>query len=191
MPAPILHLGATVLCTHAGPGDAAGAFPRVLLSGAAGRHAAQPPMPSSAARSPARRPRPARRAMDRRRRPAWSPAARRRDHGRRLGLRADRHAADAGRRADARAGDVRRPRRCRRSISPTISPASAAPRRPTRRPHPRPDRAGAVHLARRARDAARISARACWRWCSSPTAPRLPPPPRSSCRARCSSTSRT
>ncbi len=33
MPAPILHLGATVLCTHAGQAMPVAPFPRVLLSG--------------------------------------------------------------------------------------------------------------------------------------------------------------
>lgn len=33
MPAPILHLGATVLCTHAGQATPLTPFPRVLLSG--------------------------------------------------------------------------------------------------------------------------------------------------------------
>ena len=33
MPAPVLHLGAVVLCTHAGPATPAAPFPRVLVSG--------------------------------------------------------------------------------------------------------------------------------------------------------------
>ena len=33
MPAPILHLGATVLCSHAGQAVPMAPFPRVLLSG--------------------------------------------------------------------------------------------------------------------------------------------------------------
>ena len=33
MPAPVLHLGATVLCTHAGQANPVAPFPRVLLSG--------------------------------------------------------------------------------------------------------------------------------------------------------------
>lgn len=33
MPAPALHLGAVVTCTHAGPGTPTAPFPRVLLSG--------------------------------------------------------------------------------------------------------------------------------------------------------------
>ena len=33
MPAPALHLGATVLCSHAGPATPITPFPRVLLSG--------------------------------------------------------------------------------------------------------------------------------------------------------------
>jgi hypothetical protein len=33
MPAPVLHLGAVVLCTHAGPATPVAPFPRVLLSG--------------------------------------------------------------------------------------------------------------------------------------------------------------
>src|SRR3954453_14163927 len=33
MPAPILHLGATVLCSHAGQAMPVAPFPRVLLSG--------------------------------------------------------------------------------------------------------------------------------------------------------------
>jgi len=33
MPAPILHLGATVTCMHAGPATPLTPFPRVLLSG--------------------------------------------------------------------------------------------------------------------------------------------------------------
>ncbi len=33
MPTPILHLGATVLCTHAGQATPIAPFPRVLLSG--------------------------------------------------------------------------------------------------------------------------------------------------------------
>lgn len=33
MPAPILHLGATVLCSHAGQATPVATFPRVLLSG--------------------------------------------------------------------------------------------------------------------------------------------------------------
>ena len=33
MPAPILHLGASVLCTHAGQAVPLAPFPRVLLSG--------------------------------------------------------------------------------------------------------------------------------------------------------------
>ena len=33
MPGPILHLGATVLCMHAGPAQPVTPFPRVLLSG--------------------------------------------------------------------------------------------------------------------------------------------------------------
>ncbi|MBI3529355.1 MAG: hypothetical protein HY067_15475 [Betaproteobacteria bacterium] len=32
MPAPILHLGATVLCTHAGQATPAAPFPRVMVS---------------------------------------------------------------------------------------------------------------------------------------------------------------
>ncbi|MBB4842914.1 hypothetical protein HNP55_001429 [Paucibacter oligotrophus] len=33
MPAPILHLGATVLCSHAGQAQPLAPFPRVLVSG--------------------------------------------------------------------------------------------------------------------------------------------------------------
>jgi len=33
MPAPILHLGATVTCLHAGPAQALAPFPRVMVSG--------------------------------------------------------------------------------------------------------------------------------------------------------------
>lgn len=33
MPAPILHLGATVMCTHAGVAQPAAPFPRVLVAG--------------------------------------------------------------------------------------------------------------------------------------------------------------
>lgn len=33
MPAPILHLGATVMCTHAGQATPTNPFPRVLVSG--------------------------------------------------------------------------------------------------------------------------------------------------------------
>ena len=33
MPAPILHIGATVLCSHAGQATPLAPFPRVLLSG--------------------------------------------------------------------------------------------------------------------------------------------------------------
>jgi uncharacterized Zn-binding protein involved in type VI secretion len=33
MPAPVLHLGATVLCTHAGQATPLAPFPRVTLSG--------------------------------------------------------------------------------------------------------------------------------------------------------------
>jgi hypothetical protein len=33
MPAPLLHLGATVLCSHAGQATVVTPFPRVLLSG--------------------------------------------------------------------------------------------------------------------------------------------------------------
>ena len=33
MPAPVLHLGAVVLCTHAGPATPVAPFPRVLVSG--------------------------------------------------------------------------------------------------------------------------------------------------------------
>jgi hypothetical protein len=33
MPAPVLHLGATVLCTHAGQATPLAPFPRVLASG--------------------------------------------------------------------------------------------------------------------------------------------------------------
>lgn len=33
MPAPILHLGATVMCMHAGPAQPTAPFPRVLVSG--------------------------------------------------------------------------------------------------------------------------------------------------------------
>jgi hypothetical protein len=33
MPAPILHVGATVLCSHAGPATPLAPFPRVMLSG--------------------------------------------------------------------------------------------------------------------------------------------------------------
>jgi hypothetical protein len=33
MPGPVLHLGATVLCAHAGQATPAAAFPRVLVSG--------------------------------------------------------------------------------------------------------------------------------------------------------------
>jgi hypothetical protein len=33
MPAPILHLGATVMCMHAGTAQPAAPFPRVLVSG--------------------------------------------------------------------------------------------------------------------------------------------------------------
>lgn len=33
MPAPILHLGATVLCSHAGQATPLAPFPRVMLSG--------------------------------------------------------------------------------------------------------------------------------------------------------------
>jgi len=33
VPAPVLHLGAVVLCTHAGPATPVAPFPRVLLSG--------------------------------------------------------------------------------------------------------------------------------------------------------------
>lgn len=36
MPAPILHLGATVLCAHAGQATPTATFPRVLLSGQPG-----------------------------------------------------------------------------------------------------------------------------------------------------------
>jgi hypothetical protein len=33
MPAPVIHLGATVMCMHAGTATPAAPFPRVLLSG--------------------------------------------------------------------------------------------------------------------------------------------------------------
>jgi hypothetical protein len=33
MPAPVLHLGATVLCTHAGQATPLAPFPRVTVSG--------------------------------------------------------------------------------------------------------------------------------------------------------------
>jgi len=33
MPAPVLHLGATVICMHAGPATPLTPFPRVLVSG--------------------------------------------------------------------------------------------------------------------------------------------------------------
>ena len=33
MPGPVVHLGATVTCTHAGPATPAAPFPRVLVSG--------------------------------------------------------------------------------------------------------------------------------------------------------------
>lgn len=33
MPTPIVHLGATVMCTHAGSAQAANPFPRVMVSG--------------------------------------------------------------------------------------------------------------------------------------------------------------
>jgi hypothetical protein len=33
MPGPVLHLGATVLCAHAGQATPAAAFPRVLVAG--------------------------------------------------------------------------------------------------------------------------------------------------------------
>ncbi len=33
MPAPILHLGATLLCMHGGPAQALSPYPRVLVSG--------------------------------------------------------------------------------------------------------------------------------------------------------------
>lgn len=33
MPAPVLHLGATVLCQHAGPAQPTSPFPRVTVSG--------------------------------------------------------------------------------------------------------------------------------------------------------------
>jgi hypothetical protein len=33
MPTPIIHLGATVMCTHAGSAQAASPFPRVTVSG--------------------------------------------------------------------------------------------------------------------------------------------------------------
>ena len=33
MPAPVLHLGAVVTCSHAGPATPASPFPRVLVSG--------------------------------------------------------------------------------------------------------------------------------------------------------------
>lgn len=33
MPAPVLHLGAVVLCSHVGPATPAAPFPRVLVSG--------------------------------------------------------------------------------------------------------------------------------------------------------------
>ena len=33
MPAPVLHLGATVMCMHAGQATPAAPFPRVLVSG--------------------------------------------------------------------------------------------------------------------------------------------------------------
>ena len=33
MPAPVLHLGAVVTCSHAGPAQPLSPFPRVLLSG--------------------------------------------------------------------------------------------------------------------------------------------------------------
>lgn len=35
MPAPILHVGATVLCSHAGPAQPTAPFPRVSVSGQA------------------------------------------------------------------------------------------------------------------------------------------------------------
>ena len=58
MPGSLLHLGAIVLCTHAGQAQPTAPFPRVMVSG-------QPvvtlatPYASPAARSPARRRRPA------------------------------------------------------------------------------------------------------------------------------------
>lgn len=33
MPAPVLHLGAVVMCSHAGPAQPVAPFPRVLVSG--------------------------------------------------------------------------------------------------------------------------------------------------------------
>ena len=63
MPAPILHLGATVLCTPRRPGDAARAVPPRPAVGPAGGDADDRPTRSPAARSPARPVRPARPAQ--------------------------------------------------------------------------------------------------------------------------------
>ncbi len=72
-------------------------------------------------------------------------------------LRAERHAARAGRGADARDRELRR----RRTFTfRTGSTAAGTPDRRRRSDvHPRPDRAGAVHRAGRARDAARLRQR--------------------------------
>ena len=74
---------------------------------------------------------------------------------------------------------------------PYHSTAAAAPRDDRRRPHPRPHRAAAVHLAGRTCKPADLRQRRCSSSCSPPTATRSPPPPSSPSRARSSNGSAT
>ena len=166
MPGPILHLGASVLCAHGGQATPTAPFPRVLVSGqpvATIAHAVRGrrlPVPAGVAGGPCVT-------------AQWVVGATRvlaggdpgRAPERHRDLRPDRHAAAADRRPAAGGGDVRADddTSTSRSIS-TAAGRTADDRR--RRAHPRPDRAGAVHRARRAGEPARRSAAACWRWSS-------------------------
>ena len=175
MPGPLLHLGATVLCAHGGQAQPTAPNPRVLVSGPAGRDAGGALRWSPAARSspPARQRAVRHRAVGRRRRRACSSTA-----SRCCCIDSQAVCAPTGTpliavgRADA--GD-RELRRMNARLPLSRSTAAAAPRRPRRRrARPRPDRAGAVHRARRARQPARLRQRPACSSCSRRTAPSSP-----------------
>ena len=149
MPGFIVHLGATVLCAHGGQAQPTAPFPRVLVSGMPVVTMASPYVIAGCPFVRARRQRAVRDgAVGRRRRRACSPAA-----CPCCCRRARRSVLPTGNaRSIVLVTQTASQRRCEtRRLSAPLRQRGRTALADDRRSHPRPDRAGAVHRAGRAR----------------------------------------
>ena len=154
MPGPVLHLGATVLCSHGGQATPAAPFPRVTGVGPAGGDARQPLCDRRLPVRAARRQRPLRHGPVRH---LGDAGARRRRAGAAAGqrgrLRADRH-AHAAPSSSSRAwsgADA-----CSSTIPYHFDGRERTAETGIDDARPRPDRAAPVHPARRAGEPPRL-----------------------------------